>query len=264
VLDNRGKILILAPDAVSGPERATHPSPPSVGQVHGEHVGKRTSELHHVLRRVYATVQQDHARPPAQTPKADPRAVGGHDRPCRNNLCFVSHDGLDAIHLTNRCSIEQRPPEPTQLSASTSGPGLKQPVFAGDLSLSEDIAGAHPPGGMSSQVYQPDLRDSGEAYPATFLGNVRVDIDFTQVGRRIGKPPRKATPVTDFNHVLDGPDGDADFAWLLGRSDIRLTRMRDTQQAVALYKEASELTRNLAERRYLEQRAHALIGESQT
>jgi hypothetical protein len=40
--------------------------------------------------------------PPAQTPKADPRAVGGHDRSCRNNLCFVSHDGLDAIPMTNQ------------------------------------------------------------------------------------------------------------------------------------------------------------------
>jgi RNA polymerase sigma factor (sigma-70 family) len=38
----------------------------------------------------------------------------------------------------------------------------------------------------------------------------------------------------------------------------------DTQHAVALYQEAAELTRNLTERRYLEQRAQALIGKSQT
>jgi RNA polymerase sigma factor (sigma-70 family) len=35
----------------------------------------------------------------------------------------------------------------------------------------------------------------------------------------------------------------------------------DSQQAVALYREAAALTRNLAERRYLEQRAHALTKE---
>jgi hypothetical protein len=91
VLDQRGKILVLTPDAVRRPERATHPSTSSVGQVHRERVGKRTSELHHVLRRVYPTVQQDHARPPAQTPIADPRVVSGHDRPRRNAVCSVSH-----------------------------------------------------------------------------------------------------------------------------------------------------------------------------
>jgi hypothetical protein len=58
-----GKILVLALDAVGGPEGATHPSTAAVGQVHRERVGKGTSKLHHVLRRVYATVQQDQARP---------------------------------------------------------------------------------------------------------------------------------------------------------------------------------------------------------
>jgi hypothetical protein len=94
VLDKRGKILVLALDAVGRPERATHPSTSSIGQVHRECVGKRTSKLHHVLRRVYAAVQQDHAWPPAQLPIADPRAVSEDDRPRRNDLCFMSHDGL--------------------------------------------------------------------------------------------------------------------------------------------------------------------------
>jgi hypothetical protein len=63
VLDHCGKIPVLALDAVGGPEGATHPSTSPVGQVHRERVGKRTSKFHHVLRRVYTTVQQDHARP---------------------------------------------------------------------------------------------------------------------------------------------------------------------------------------------------------
>jgi hypothetical protein len=92
VLDKRGKILVLALDTLGGPERATHTPTSPVGQIHRECVGERTSKLHHVLRCVCATVQQDHARPPAQTPIADPRAVSGHDRPGRNNVCFVSHD----------------------------------------------------------------------------------------------------------------------------------------------------------------------------
>ena len=66
VLDHCGKILILALDAVGGPEGATHPSTSAVGQVHRERVGQRTSKLHHVLRRICPTVQQDHARPLAQ------------------------------------------------------------------------------------------------------------------------------------------------------------------------------------------------------
>jgi hypothetical protein len=61
VLDHPGKILVLALDAVGGPECAAHPPTSPVGQVQRERVGKRTRELHHVLRRVYATVQQDHA-----------------------------------------------------------------------------------------------------------------------------------------------------------------------------------------------------------
>ena len=58
VLDNRGKIFILALDAVGNTERATHPATSPVGQVHRERVGKCASELHHVMRRVDATVQQ--------------------------------------------------------------------------------------------------------------------------------------------------------------------------------------------------------------
>jgi hypothetical protein len=94
VLDQRGKLLVLTLDAVRRPERATHSATPSVGQVHHERVAKRTSELHHVLRCVHATVQQDHARPSAQTPKTDPRAVSGNDRPRRNAVCSVSHHRL--------------------------------------------------------------------------------------------------------------------------------------------------------------------------
>jgi hypothetical protein len=47
-------------------------------------------------------------------------------------------------------------------------------------------------------------------------------------------------------------------------ASIRSIWHGDTQQAVALYQEAAELTRNLTERRYLEQRANTLIGDSQT
>src|SRR4029450_4545133 len=94
VLDHRGKIRILPLDTVGRPVRATPPSASSVGQLDRERVGKRTSELHHVLRRVHATVQQDHARPPAQAPIANPRAVSGDDRPRRNDVCSVPHDYL--------------------------------------------------------------------------------------------------------------------------------------------------------------------------
>ena len=102
MLDHCGKILILTLDAVGRPERATHPPTSAVGQVHRERVRKRTSKLHHVLRGIYAAVQQDHARPLAQSPIADPRTVSGHHRPRRNDVCFVSHMvslGRDAIHV---------------------------------------------------------------------------------------------------------------------------------------------------------------------
>jgi hypothetical protein len=49
VLDECGKILVLALDPVGSRECATHPSTSSVGQVHREGVGKRKSELNHVL-----------------------------------------------------------------------------------------------------------------------------------------------------------------------------------------------------------------------
>lgn len=119
VLDQRGKILVLTLDAVRRPERATHPSTSSVGQVHHERIGKRTSEPHHVLQRVYATVQQDHARALAQTPIADPGAIGGHDRPRRDNLCCVVPMMVSTpfTWLTSRL-IEQRSLEPKQPSAS--------------------------------------------------------------------------------------------------------------------------------------------------
>src|SRR5215203_609652 len=45
----RGKILVFTLDALGGPERATYPPTSSVGQAYREGVGKRTSELHHVL-----------------------------------------------------------------------------------------------------------------------------------------------------------------------------------------------------------------------
>ena len=109
MLDDRGKILVLALDAVGGPERATHPSASSVGQVHRVRIGKRTSELHHVLRRVHATVQQDQARSLAEPPIADPRAVSGHDRPRRDVVCSVSHHGLARQRRLLTCMGQAKP-----------------------------------------------------------------------------------------------------------------------------------------------------------